>query len=545
MSEVFLNTMCALPLVSSSAAAEVNLGGDTGFDQILNQLTQVFQSQNTSATPAVQLLAQNGQMALPTNLPFELTQSLQILLSEFNPTASGSVVADGLAVCQETGSERESENAAQPGMKRNSQDGSFEISPEILSRLMENISGLVGLPLNQLNPGSQQIHFAGENIGSGEAIPDMMNLNPVLPVESSPILSVESSQAFDMTAAVTVAKLQRPTIQSSSVAKSGTENENAPVASEIFKMSNGQPSTSKGEVKLQPVLSSDDSSLPANPTAVAPVSGESQTGEKHLEQRKFTLNVPTTFQSTSRQNGQKPIVQNGTGRHEVIIRPQIQEATDAISLENVGARKSGEMVENDGKSVLVRVDLPTDLKESSQHLEDTDQVIPMDLSTLDTTSTQPDQTITDGSDTAPVKKEAIFSQIVEKAKIMVNNGNSEMELQLKPDTLGKIQLRISIENQLVSAKFIAESEQVKALIESNFADLKQTLNQQGVQVDQLQVSVGQQGTQGQNPSNNPFQGHWQPVVTAGRRFDEPVATTVEFSGGPEPIRGNLRIDLIA
>ena len=104
----------------------------------------------------------------------------------------------------------------------------------------------------------------------------------------------------------------------------------------------------------------------------------------------------------------------------------------------------------------------------------------------------------------PVNKDDLFAQIVEKAKVSLNRGNGEMEVNLKPDHLGKLHLKVSVENQLVTAKFVAESQQVKEIIETNLNQLRRDLQDNGIQVDQLMVSVGGHHNDGgfQNASHN-------------------------------------------
>ncbi len=104
----------------------------------------------------------------------------------------------------------------------------------------------------------------------------------------------------------------------------------------------------------------------------------------------------------------------------------------------------------------------------------------------------------------PVNKDDVFAQIVEKAKVSLNHGNGEMEVNLKPAHLGKLHLKVSVENQLVTAKFVAESQQVKEIIETNLNQLRRNLQDNGIQVDQLMVSVGQHNNEGafQNASHN-------------------------------------------
>lgn len=87
-------------------------------------------------------------------------------------------------------------------------------------------------------------------------------------------------------------------------------------------------------------------------------------------------------------------------------------------------------------------------------------------------------------------KDQLFSQIMEHARLMLSGNQSELEMSLKPDHLGKLQLKVMVENQVVTARFVAESQQVKQIIETNLSQLRDQLRENGLQVDQLLVSVG-------------------------------------------------------
>ena len=104
----------------------------------------------------------------------------------------------------------------------------------------------------------------------------------------------------------------------------------------------------------------------------------------------------------------------------------------------------------------------------------------------------------------PRMAQVIFGQITQKAKLLITPGTTEMQIQLKPDFLGKMNLSITSENGLVTAKFNTESYRVKEIIEANLNTLKDSLAQQGVKVDQLVVNVSTQkdysGYQEQNYS---------------------------------------------
>lgn len=89
-----------------------------------------------------------------------------------------------------------------------------------------------------------------------------------------------------------------------------------------------------------------------------------------------------------------------------------------------------------------------------------------------------------------IRPQQLFQQLVQKARVMVKEGLSELQIQLKPEFLGRLNLHLAVENGLITARFMAESLQVKQIIESNLSQLKQSLGEQGLQVDRLEVSVG-------------------------------------------------------
>src|SRR5690554_1488622 len=73
---------------------------------------------------------------------------------------------------------------------------------------------------------------------------------------------------------------------------------------------------------------------------------------------------------------------------------------------------------------------------------------------------------------------------------MVKNGVAHMHMELQPPALGKLQLALVVEGEIVTARFTAESQTVQALIEANLPELRSALQEVGLQVDQLQVEVG-------------------------------------------------------
>jgi len=76
----------------------------------------------------------------------------------------------------------------------------------------------------------------------------------------------------------------------------------------------------------------------------------------------------------------------------------------------------------------------------------------------------------------------------------LGNGVSELKLILKPESLGEVALKLLSDNGIITARFTAESERVKEIMESNFNILRDSLSEQGISVNQLSVSIGQRET---------------------------------------------------
>ncbi len=82
-----------------------------------------------------------------------------------------------------------------------------------------------------------------------------------------------------------------------------------------------------------------------------------------------------------------------------------------------------------------------------------------------------------------------LNQIVQKAVLLNNNGQNMVQIDLKPDILGQIRMQIMTESQQVAVRIVAELPIVKDMLESNLNQLKAELQAQGLQVDELEVSV--------------------------------------------------------
>lgn len=83
----------------------------------------------------------------------------------------------------------------------------------------------------------------------------------------------------------------------------------------------------------------------------------------------------------------------------------------------------------------------------------------------------------------------VMEQIVESAKVTVGADTAKMEMQLNPENLGKIYMEITSKEGTISAKFVAQNDSVREALQAQMADLKQNLNQAGIKVDAVEVTV--------------------------------------------------------
>ena len=85
----------------------------------------------------------------------------------------------------------------------------------------------------------------------------------------------------------------------------------------------------------------------------------------------------------------------------------------------------------------------------------------------------------------------IADQILEKVKVSVTSETTSLEIVLTPEELGKVNLTVSAERDgTMKATFVTENELAKEAIERNLVQFKETLQEQGLKVDNIEVTVG-------------------------------------------------------
>lgn len=83
----------------------------------------------------------------------------------------------------------------------------------------------------------------------------------------------------------------------------------------------------------------------------------------------------------------------------------------------------------------------------------------------------------------------IMNQILDYMKIQLKPGMDQLEMQLHPASLGSVHIQIASKGGEITAQFHVQNESVKAAIESQIVELRDSLREQGIKVEAVEVTV--------------------------------------------------------
>lgn len=83
----------------------------------------------------------------------------------------------------------------------------------------------------------------------------------------------------------------------------------------------------------------------------------------------------------------------------------------------------------------------------------------------------------------------MIERIASNVKVILESDATTMEMQLNPENLGKIYLNVSTKEGAVSAQIAAQNEAVREALEMQIATLREHLNQAGIKVDAVEVTI--------------------------------------------------------
>lgn len=229
-----------------------------------------------------------------------------------------------------------------------------------------------------------------------------------------------------------------------------------------------------------PVLK-DTAEVPVTEEAEVPVTGD-----------KYPTEVPVT--ESKLPNGQIEVVvqKEGSQQEQQPVSVQNTEETEPEeSIPKQDLAKFGEDTESDSDA---ETDLHSNEQTFTQHSNEVRQEIPNTGVTFAEQHTIETQETVLPQEAAPnyssqIDAFELIEQIARNVRVTISVQTTSMEMQLNPEHLGKIYLNVTEKEGAVRAQLVAQNEAVKEALETQAVELRQSLHQQGVKVDAIEITV--------------------------------------------------------
>lgn len=127
----------------------------------------------------------------------------------------------------------------------------------------------------------------------------------------------------------------------------------------------------------------------------------------------------------------------------------------------------------------------------------------------------------------------LINQIVDNIRLNVSQDTTSIEMQLNPENLGRVYVHLSAKEGTVNAQLTATNEVVKEALEAQIVTLKENLNQAGVKVDAVEITVSSHGFERnleQDQSREEQEGEYQEAATKQRRRNINISSMDELAG---------------
>lgn len=138
------------------------------------------------------------------------------------------------------------------------------------------------------------------------------------------------------------------------------------------------------------------------------------------------------------------------------------------------------------------------------------------------------------------EKIELIDQLADKTVITFSEGNTELEIQVKPEHLGKLVLKVGLEDGVLTGKIYTANQEIKEFLQENLDVLRNSLREQGLVFASLDVDVGSQS----NPNN--FNYFHSTQSRSGKTNKFTNYFTIETENDSPTLQGSLsKIDYLA
>ena len=139
------------------------------------------------------------------------------------------------------------------------------------------------------------------------------------------------------------------------------------------------------------------------------------------------------------------------------------------------------MTTEDNASLLQQNDTTEKSIFTEHTFQQTVQTIRTDNITAAPTTTVPQNVVFNTLD--------VIRQVSEFTRVMYQGDTTSMEMQLNPENLGKIYVQVTAKEGVVTAHLAVQNEIVKEALENQTIQLRENMNQQGIKVEAVEVTI--------------------------------------------------------
>lgn len=135
---------------------------------------------------------------------------------------------------------------------------------------------------------------------------------------------------------------------------------------------------------------------------------------------------------------------------------------------------------------------------SQPYFQDTAKALSGDQSTnvaLKSTTGQAAASASSEASASKTFQATVMDQIVDKAALRSIHGRSEIQIRLKPEYLGNVQMNIAADKEQLVVRIMTDRPMVKEIIETHLHHLKTALQSQGLTIDRFEVMVNPEADQ--------------------------------------------------
>lgn len=93
------------------------------------------------------------------------------------------------------------------------------------------------------------------------------------------------------------------------------------------------------------------------------------------------------------------------------------------------------------------------------------------------------------SEPTTLDTESLIKQIQNQLKVSTSFDNTKLEFQLNPENLGKLTIQLASKDGMITAQITTQNAAVKEVIESQILLLRENMNNQGLKVEAVEVTV--------------------------------------------------------